>query len=536
MLNYNKYLKYKNKYLQLKKIQEGGKVSCDRGYKNLLGTCWAVSIQMIVTFGQATSENLEYNMKNLDFTENYINKIIQKVIDNPELKNLFPCNTYDVNRNFLEIILDKFIDRYYNKVFNINLSIKPIKIHDEENMLRCEYLIKNNFLKLFRDLHINSIITGTNHIIDQYLFTNLLTVFFLGYKVSFRKYYDNFNLINFDFDNDLGILIAIERHMCCLFICNGQQKYYNDWDRKVYNCEWECILKSTNNLYIEKDFPLRLIDYDSYNEKRNLRKVDSLTVVSKYKSDSLIDIEIKKILKSTIINHKDIEDSELLYWASFKNKFYDFKRYMNCMTKSAQKGYPEAQFELGEILYSINKEKGLKWFHLAANQSHSQAQYKLGLLYSGNHGIEKKSDEAERWLILSSYRYNKNNQDALTLLERMLDEGIIQDQAEVVLLIIENSLEKKKNIKSTFIKKIIDGNIPHGNANAQYILGNIFYNGIGFITQNKNLAFYMFLAAAEQQNIQAQLKLGDMFYKGDGVTQDINEAVKWYRLAAEKGN
>jgi hypothetical protein len=36
----NKYLKYKSKYLQLKKIQEGGKVQCDRAYNNVLGTCW----------------------------------------------------------------------------------------------------------------------------------------------------------------------------------------------------------------------------------------------------------------------------------------------------------------------------------------------------------------------------------------------------------------------------------------------------------------------------------------------------------------
>ena len=32
-----------------------------------------------------------------------------------------------------------------------------------------------------------------------------------------------------------------------------------------------------------------------------------------------------------------------------------------------------------------------------------------------------------------------------------------------------------------------------------------------------------------------QYKLGTMYVKGQGVTQDYQEAVKWYRLAAEQG-
>lgn len=41
---------------------------------------------------------------------------------------------------------------------------------------------------------------------------------------------------------------------------------------------------------------------------------------------------------------------------------------------------------------------------------------------------------------------------------------------------------------------------------------------------------------AEQGNAEAQLLLGVMFDKGQGVPQDDAEEVKWYRLAAEQGN
>jgi len=42
--------------------------------------------------------------------------------------------------------------------------------------------------------------------------------------------------------------------------------------------------------------------------------------------------------------------------------------------------------------------------------------------------------------------------------------------------------------------------------------------------------------AAEQEHTNAQIYLGYIYDKGNGVTQDYSEAVKWYRKAAEKGD
>lgn len=43
-------------------------------------------------------------------------------------------------------------------------------------------------------------------------------------------------------------------------------------------------------------------------------------------------------------------------------------------------------------------------------------------------------------------------------------------------------------------------------------------------------------AAAEQGDVKAQLSLGEMYARGEGVPQDYVEAAKWYRKAAEQGN
>ena len=40
---------------------------------------------------------------------------------------------------------------------------------------------------------------------------------------------------------------------------------------------------------------------------------------------------------------------------------------------------------------------------------------------------------------------------------------------------------------------------------------------------------------AEQGNVKAQYNLGNMYRKGQGVTQDYKEAARLYRLAAEQG-
>ena len=43
------------------------------------------------------------------------------------------------------------------------------------------------------------------------------------------------------------------------------------------------------------------------------------------------------------------------------------------------------------------------------------------------------------------------------------------------------------------------------------------------------------LPLAQQGNAVAQVNVGLMYNGGQGVPQDVNEALRWYRLAAEQG-
>jgi uncharacterized protein len=75
-----------------------------------------------------------------------------------------------------------------------------------------------------------------------------------------------------------------------------------------------------------------------------------------------------------------------------------------------------------------------------------------------------------------------------------------------------------------------------GSVDAQFNLGLWFYKGTEIRKQDYNKALQMFQLAADQGDAAAQLFLGSMYHKAEGVPQDYKKAIKWYRLSAAQGN
>ena len=71
--------------------------------------------------------------------------------------------------------------------------------------------------------------------------------------------------------------------------------------------------------------------------------------------------------------------------------------------------------------------------------------------------------------------------------------------------------------------------------NAQYMLGFCYYKGLG-VTQDYAVAGKWFRKAAELNYAEAQLVLGVCYANGEGVAKNKMEAVRWYRKAAEQNN
>jgi TPR repeat protein len=530
MFYYKKYLIYKNKYLELKN-QIGGLSFCEKAYKNILGTCWAVAILTMLTFGQATSNDL--NIVILSILGNDINSFIkQRILELQsmhELMNFCPHNIFDdTYRIYLENIMNKFIVRYNSK---INSPEKPENIvFDKSNPERCELVIAQNFKKLFKHPILQSNKYGGN-LVHQYLFSNLLSVFFFKKKVSFTNYYNNLNLINFDVNKDIGILMQLEDHVCCLYICDCTPKYYNDMNKRVYDCPWQDILSKSTNLYIRNEGNLTFIDYDSYVKKENLNKVLYLTVISKHPKVSALDIEIENILKSNYSNINQMELQSIL--GDMFSKEEDMKEAVRWYRLAADQGDTRAQNNLGAMLakgegVAEDKAEAIQWFRLAVDKGYLVAQLNLGIILSKSEVTEEKA-EAVKLLRLVAKRGNVNAQFKLgVMLEN--GNGVAQDKIEAARLFRLAAEQKYPGA----VEKLKHAAL-HGDTNAQYNLGKMLLKGLG-VAQDTAEAKKLLNLAAEHGNVEAKFELGNMLLRGLGVAQNKVEAERLFRLAAEQGN
>jgi len=465
-MNFQKnYIKYKKKYLELKKIQEGG-VACDLAYQNIHGTCWMVATITCFCFGEATSCKLEEVMNSFKIDDQYINLIeskkkfieasIEKVKSNRDLRYFLSRLMIqgdifsEPNITYLKKILDKFIDRYYSKVFKIK-NLEKGDISPELNTERCELVIQQNFKNIFNNhpLMMAGKSNDGGYMIDVYIFANLLSIFFLGHRLYIRKnYYNGIDKINKGIDktnftkNDVGIILFTQNHACCLFVCGGKFKYYNDNDKQIYRCSKKIFSTEINNLYIEKGESLREIDIKSYKgNKKTLSKVLMLTVLSlkedypEYKNN--FDYDVNNSLQG--INLSNINDPWILRkWGDYlidgktiKKETYTLG--IKLLEKSASLFNTIAAYELGLIYedniifesniyrekFVIDKDyvKAFKYYKIAADQGLIEAQNKLGKFYENGYGITKDYCKALEYYKLAS---DQGNEDAENNLKRLL--------------------------------------------------------------------------------------------------------------------
>ena len=84
------------------------------------------------------------------------------------------------------------------------------------------------------------------------------------------------------------------------------------------------------------------------------------------------------------------------------------------------------------------------------------------------------------------------------------------------------------------MKNILAGAL-NGNADAQYNLGIMYASGLG-VTQDYNEAVKWFRLSSGQGNAQAQDIYGLMYASGRGVTQDYVRVHMWLNISASSGD
>ena len=153
--------------------------------------------------------------------------------------------------------------------------------------------------------------------------------------------------------------------------------------------------------------------------------------------------------------------------------------------------------------------------HKAAEQGDSNAQFQLGEMYEKGRKVRKNENTAQQWYRLAA------------------EQGHVSAQFNL------GRLMQDKNVVES-LKWWLEADSRGHNSAALY-LGRIYVGGEVEILKDPKAAVKWFLKAADPArgfypSAEAQLELGHIYRKGDGVPKNEAEAIKWYRRAAYQGH
>ncbi|RYG63934.1 sel1 repeat family protein [archaeon] len=178
--------------------------------------------------------------------------------------------------------------------------------------------------------------------------------------------------------------------------------------------------------------------------------------------------------------------------------------------KAADQNFSPAQFfmgrfsELGENGVQQNDSAAASWYRKAADRGHQLACYHLGLCYENGIGVHPDHAEAERW-------YRKSVIDFEKIEANCRDESILSNP--------------KERFKWARI------GAAHNIAYAQWLLGTCYEQGQG-VPEEVTDAVKWFRKAAERGNIKGCYSLGLCYEQGRGVGVDYERANSLYRCVS----
>ena len=206
------------------------------------------------------------------------------------------------------------------------------------------------------------------------------------------------------------------------------------------------------------------------------------------------------------------------------------------LVEDAENGDVEAQIELGQayIMRYLthpagtpeDRIRGIEWLEKAALQGDAEAQYRLGDCYLETASDEDDEKKGAAWLLKAEAQ---GSLAASGWLARFYEfgTGVPKNAAEAVgrYRRIAELAENREAFRFHRDEIVL----------AQYRLAECCFHGNG-TEQDPEQAVHFYRLAAENGNIFAQHKLGRCLEKGTGVPRNEAEAVEWYRKAAEHGN
>lgn len=251
------------------------------------------------------------------------------------------------------------------------------------------------------------------------------------------------------------------------------------------------------------------------------------------------------------------EEAEKWYKMSAKQGDAIAQEMLNVLEshRKAESGDVEAQVELGQhylhgdwsilVLSSLftNRDAAIKWYKLAADQGHVEAQkalHECALFDQWYDRAVKQGDVEAQTELAECYKYGRGTtesmENAITWYKKAAKQGYARAQTELGRCYADGHSTEEEDDDEDFdcdkeAVKWFEMAAGQGYAKAQTALGD-YYADSG----DDEEAVRWYRMAAEQGDAEAEVKLGECYEYGQGVDDDEGEAVKWYRLAAEHGD
>lgn len=229
-------------------------------------------------------------------------------------------------------------------------------------------------------------------------------------------------------------------------------------------------------------------------------------------------------------------------------------------TKAADEGDPNAQLRLGQMLLDgydgvcSDPIVGAKYIRMAAGQDIALAQYIMGTLYLSGNGVDKNTEKSIHWLTKASaggsvqamlllgdiyrgwYEYEYDGDKAMEFYSQAAGLGSNEGLARMLMTRLNQENVKNDTIEQ---RRIFDNLLvaaKNNNPEAAVAIGDIYYDGrLGF--RDVNLAKKYYLVAANNKNADGAFRLALMQQgAGQGMFSATKEGMHWLKCAANWGN
>ncbi len=196
----------------------------------------------------------------------------------------------------------------------------------------------------------------------------------------------------------------------------------------------------------------------------------------------------------------------------------DAKQALSWIQQAAEGGLARAQLDLGGLYMYGGKEikadgaKAMEWFQKAAAQGNREAEYFIGELYLTGQGVAADAKKAvEHWRIGA-------------------EAGIAEAQQRLGITLAQSAETFDEGL--AWLLKAASEGTGNGQRDAAAELGNIYARGKGGVQQSMEEAARWYAVAAEGGSVKAQFIYALLLLDGDIIPQNREKGMMMLRLAA----